>query len=225
MRSTYSARVISAISSAKDPVRAASMKKYMKGKFDYYGVSSPKLRKLTSPFLQKRNLPSAEAVPAMVLEFWRHPERELQYFAIELLKKYFRHTPREWVDLYEELITQKSWWDTVDGLAAWQVGYYFKNYPDQVLPYTAKWMESGNMWLQRTCLIFQLKYKEETDFELLKSLIIPLTDSKEFFIQKAIGWALREYSKLFPKKVMDFAGNQPMAKLSYREATRIVLNS
>jgi 3-methyladenine DNA glycosylase AlkD len=123
------------------------------------------------------------------------------------------------LNLYEELITQKSWWDTVDALAAWQVGDYFKKYPDQIIPYTNKWMDSGNMWLQRTCLIFQLKYKEETDFELLKSLIIPLSDSKEFFIQKAIGWALREYSKLFPQRVMDFASNQPMAKLSYREAT------
>jgi 3-methyladenine DNA glycosylase AlkD len=70
-----------------------------------------------------------------------------------------------------------------------------------------------------------LKYKEETDFELLKSLIIPLTDSKEFFIQKAIGWALRGYSKLFPQRFMDFASNHQMSKLSYREATRIVLNS
>jgi 3-methyladenine DNA glycosylase AlkD len=135
-----------------------------------------------------------------------------------------KQTPVEWIELFEELIIQKSWWDTVDALAAWQVGYYFSKYPEKIQPYTNKWMSNGNIWLQRTCLIFQLKYKEKTDFELLKSFINPLSGSKEFFIQKAIGWALREYSKLFPQEVMEFAGNQPMAKLSYREATRIAAN-
>lgn len=219
----YCEDIVNILNQYGDSARAAQMKRYMKNKFEFFGIPSPKLRQLSAPFLQRNNLPDAIHVPELAREFWNHQERELQYFAIELLKKYLRHTPIEWIDLYEELITQKSWWDTVDGLAAWQVGYFFKKYPDQVIPYTKKWMDSRNIWLQRTCLIFQLKYKEDTDFELLKSFIIPLSDSKAFFIQKAIGWTLREYSKLFPQRVMDFADNQPMAKLSYREATRIVL--
>jgi 3-methyladenine DNA glycosylase AlkD len=219
----YCEDIVNILNQYGDSARAAQMKRYMKNKFEFFGIPSPKLRQLSAPFLQRNNLPDAIRVPELAREFWNHQERELQYFSIELLKKYLRHTPIEWIDLYEELITQKSWWDTVDGLAAWQVGDYFKKYPDQVFPRTKKWMNSGKIWLQRTCLIFQLKYKEDTDFELLKSFIIPLSDSKAFFIQKAIGWTLREYSKLFPQRVMDFADNQPMAKLSYREATRIVL--
>jgi 3-methyladenine DNA glycosylase AlkD len=201
----YCEDIVSILNQYGDSARAAQMKRYMKNKFEFFGIPSPKLRQLSAPFLQRNNLPDAIRVPELAREFWNHQERELQYFSIELLKKYLRHTPIEWIDLYEELITQKSWWDTVDGLAAWQVGDYFKKYPDQIFPRTNKWMNSGKIWLQRTCLIFQLKYKEETDFELLKSLIIPLSDSKAFFIQKAIGWALREYSKLFPQRVMDFA--------------------
>jgi 3-methyladenine DNA glycosylase AlkD len=216
----YCEDIVNILNQYGDSARAAQMKRYMKNKFEFFGIPSPKLRQLSAPFLQRNNLPDAIRVPELAREFWNHQERELQYFSIELLKKYLRHTPIEWIDLYEELITQKSWWDTVDGLAAWQVGDYFKKYPDQIFPRTNKWMNSGKIWLQRTCLIFQLKYKEDTDFELLKSFIIPLSDSKAFFIQKAIGWTLREYSKLFPQRVMDFADNQPMAKLSYREATR-----
>lgn len=223
MTSDYSKNVIESLAIHADPARAIQMKKYMKDKFEFYGIPSPRLRKIASPFFQKNNRPEENEIPDLVYEFWKAPQRELQYFAVELLKKYVKGSPKEWINLYEKLITRKSWWDTVDALAAWQVGYYFKKHPDQVMPYTTKWMDSGNMWLQRTCLIFQLKYKDETDFQLLKSLIIPLSGSKEFFIQKAIGWALREYSKLFPQRVMDFASNQPMAKLSYREATRIVL--
>lgn len=225
MDAQYSKNVIESLAIHADPARAIQMKKYMKDKFEFYGIPAPHLHAVALPFLQKNNLPKANEVPELVFEFWKTPQRELQYFAIELLKKYLKQIPIEWIELLEGLIIQKSWWDTVDALAAWQVGYYFSKYPEKIQPYTNKWMSSENIWLQRTCLIFQLKYKEKTDFELLKSLIIQLTDSKEFFIQKAIGWALREYSKLFPKKVMDFASNQPMPKLSYREATRIVLNS
>ena len=223
MKSSYSAHVINAISGAEDPVRAVTMKKYMKNKFEYYGVASPQLHQATKPFLLKQNLPTVSEIPKLTLEFWNHREREAQYFAIELLKKYVTRSPENWIEFYEELIVTKSWWDTVDALAAWQVGYHFKNHPDQIAPFTSKWMDSGNMWLQRTCLIFQLKYKEKTDFELMRSFIRPLAGSKEFFIQKAIGWALREYSKVFPQKAMEFVSTQSLAKLSYREATRIVL--
>lgn len=220
----YCNNIVHALNSHADTGRATNMKRYMKNNFEFFGIPAPKLRQLSATFLQKSNLPDVMQLPDLVRELWSVPQRELQYFALELLKKYLRQMPRDWIDLFEELITQKSWWDTVDALASWQVGNYYKMYPDQIVPYTTRWMGSGNIWLQRTCLIFQIKYKEKTDFELLKSFIIPLTGSKEFFIQKAIGWALREYSKKFPQEVMEFAGKQPMAKLSYREATRIALN-
>ena len=146
----------------------------------------------------------------------------MQYFSLDLLSKYSRISLKEWIDLYEELLTKKSWWDTVDGLAASQVGGHFEKFPELIEPYTDKWMASDNIWLQRTCLIFQLKYKDQTDFELMKSFIRSLAPSNEFFIRKSIGWALRQYGKFHPDKVIKFVESQPMSNLSRREALRLM---
>lgn len=221
MISTYTQNVIDVFNSHADPVTAAPMAKYMKNKFDYFGIKSPLRKEISKPFLLKNNLPSTQRLQEIVIEFWNQPQRELQYFAMELLQKYSKVSPVDWINLYEDLITQKSWWDTVDGIAAWNVGDHFQKFPEQLVPYTTKWMDSENIWLQRTCLIFQLRYKEQTDFKLMKSFIIPLSTSKEFFIRKAIGWALRQYSKFNPLVVKDFVAQQPLSNLSQREATKI----
>lgn len=222
MISAYTQYVIEVFSEQHDPETAAPMAKYMKGKFDYFGIKSPLRREISKPFLVKTNLPPLDDVPNIIQELWGQPQRELQYFALELLQRYEKISPMNWIDLYERLITQKSWWDTVDGLAASQVGSHFKKFPEQISSYTQKWMKSENMWLQRTCLIFQLKYRDQTDFDLMKSFIIPLADSKEFFIRKAIGWALRQYSRTNAQAIVDFVANQSMSNLSSREALRLL---
>ena len=222
MISSYTRYVIEVFESYADPSTAAPMAKYMKDKFEYYGIKSPKRKEISKPFFIKNNLPDRHDVPEIINELWAQPQRELQYFAMVLLQKYAKTSSADWIDLYEKLIVQKSWWDTVDGLAAWNVGDHFRQFPEQISPYTKKWMDSGNMWLQRTCLIFQLRYKDKTDFKLLKSFIIPLASSKEFFIRKAIGWALRQYSKTNPLAVKEFVNEQPLSNLSYREATRLM---
>ena len=222
MISAYTQYVIEVFSEQHDPETAAPMAKYMKGKFDYFGIKSPLRREISKPFLVKTNLPPLDDVPIIIQELWGQPQRELQYFALELLQRYEKISPMNWIDLYERLITQKSWWDTVDGLAASQVGSHFKKFPEQISSYTQKWMKSENMWLQRTCLIFQLKYRDQTDFDLMKSFIIPLADSKEFFIRKAIGWALRQYSRTNAQAIVDFVANQSMSNLSSREALRLL---
>ena len=219
---TYSPKIIDAISTNANPAHAESMKKYLKNKFDFYGVKAPQLRDIAKPFLQKNNLPGISDIPAIVGNLWKHPQREAQHLAIELLKKYMKAEQEEWIELYEKIIVEKSWWDTVDAIAAWFVGNHFQRYPDQIQAYTSKWMNSENIWLQRTCLIYQLKYKHNTDFELMKSFILPLADSKEFFIRKAIGWALREYSKVEPQTVLQFVERHPLSPLSFKEATRLI---
>ena len=98
----------------------------------------------------------------------------------------------------------------------------FTNYPELIVPFTEKWMTSGNMWLQRTAILFQLKYKSQTDTELLFKYIIALDGSKEFFINKAIGWALREYSKTNPDIVIKFVTGHKLAPLSKREALKVI---
>lgn len=204
---------------------AEPMKKYMKHKFEFLGIKTPERRVLARPFLQKDKLPTLEQIPELVKALWEQEAREFQYFAIQLLIKVSKKAPPEWDDLYEYLIVEKSWWDTVDGLAGWLVGSHFIRYPDLIADCTNRWMESDNIWLQRTCLLYQLNYKENTDFELLKSFILPLKESKEFFIQKAIGWALRQYSKTNADAVTQFVSSTPLAPLSSREALRLINNT
>jgi len=218
----YTSSVIQTFEQHADSNLAKPMAKYMKNRFIYFGIKSPMRKEISKPYLAKANLPNINEIPQIVRKFWTQSQRELQYFALDLLQRYSKETPIEWIELYEELICQKSWWDTVDGLAAWQVGDYFKKFPGQLSNFTQKWMDSENIWLERTCLIFQLRYKEQTDFQLLKSFIERLTDSKEFFIRKAIGWSLRQYSKINPVAVKEFVLVQQMSNLSQREALKLI---
>jgi len=121
------------------------------------------------------------------------------------------------------MITHKSWWDTVDLIATKLVGEYFRIFPDQRGRYVEKWIASNNIWLQRTSIIFQLNYKEELDKEFLAYVINSLTGSKEFFINKAIGWILRQYGRTNPGWVIDFANKTRLNSLSRREALRNIL--
>jgi 3-methyladenine DNA glycosylase AlkD len=140
-----------------------------------------------------------------------------------LLEKKSKKAGVQTAELIEQLIVTKSWWDTVDALAAIHAGALFSRYPELVKLYIPRWMKSGNMWLQRSAILFQLKYKKNTDETLLFDCMRQLSGSREFFIRKAIGWALREYGKTNPAAVMDFVARQPLSPLSYREATRRIM--
>ena len=120
------------------------------------------------------------------------------------------------------MITHKSWWDTVDYIAANLLGTYFKLYPEQRQIYVKNWLASGNFWLQRSAILFQLKYKDQVDTEMLSHVITSLLGSKEFFINKAIGWMLREYGKTNPAWVVDFVNGHQLEKLSQKEALRLI---
>lgn len=206
-----------------NPEYAQYMKAYMRNKFEYLGIKSPLRRELTKPFLTKSSLPSLKEIWPIVRELWNQPEREYQYFAMEFASRYSRSVEKNWIDQYESLIVSKSWWDTVDFIAATLVGHYFKVFPDMIESVTRRWMRSGNIWLQRTCLIFQLKYKDDVNTDLLSSFIKELCTSKEFFITKAIGWSLREYSKRNPSWVLDFVQNNTLQPLSRREALKRII--
>jgi 3-methyladenine DNA glycosylase AlkD len=138
----------------------------------------------------------------------------------ELLEKYKKMWAEDMIELFEKLIVTKSWWDSVDYMSSALVSVYFKKYPQQIKPVTESWMASGNMWLQRVSLIFQLTYRKETDTELMFHYMRQLTHSKEFFIQKAIGWALRQHAKTDADLVKQFVENTKLAPLSKREALK-----
>ena len=120
------------------------------------------------------------------------------------------------------MIINKSWWDTIDFLSPKIVGEYFKLYPETIENQIEKWLHSNNIWLQRSCLIFQLKYKETLNTQLLAHIIQFLLGSKEFFINKAIGWILREYSKTNPQWVIKFVYTNNLNTLSKREAFKFI---
>jgi 3-methyladenine DNA glycosylase AlkD len=203
-----------------DPDKSVSMKAYMKGKFDYFGISSPERKTIQREwFMTIKGLDTWDVVYML----WNQPERELQYVAADLLKKLpLKAYDADDYKKLEELITTKSWWDTTDGIASNNVGRYFQAHPDMIEKVIKRWRQSDDMWLNRTTLIFQLKYKEETDFELTKDLIIQFLPVKEFFIQKAIGWALRQYSKSNPDAVREFIETLELSTVAKREAWKYI---
>jgi 3-methyladenine DNA glycosylase AlkD len=158
----------------------------------------------------------------IIERLWEMPQREFQYFGVDLLEKNVKNSDNSNLLLIEFMITNKSWWDTVDSIAIRVVGGLFKNQPELTIPYTEKWMASGNIWLQRTAILFQLKYKSNTDTDLLFKYILELKGSTEFFINKAIGWALREHSKTDPCLVIKFADSHSLSALSRREALKVI---
>ncbi|MEZ2414711.1 DNA alkylation repair protein [Muriicola sp. E247] len=205
-----------------DPNIAEGQTAYMRNQFGFYGLKSQVRREIQKIVFQKHLLPPRDDIPTVVTELWNKPERENQYMAQELAKKCLKPLRMEDNTLFEYMITHKSWWDTVDFIAANLVGPYFKSFPGQREKITGKWLSSNNMWLQRSVLLFQLKYKDSLDTDFLADTIHSLTGSEEFFINKAIGWILREYSKTNPQWVRQFVQATSLHPLSKREGLRLI---
>jgi 3-methyladenine DNA glycosylase AlkD len=207
----------------RDPVRAAQMKKYMKDQFEFYGIGTPDRRAMMSAHIREFGLPDWSHIEDISRNLWEMDQRECQYTLVDLMNRMKKKLTPDHLPLLEYLIVTKSWWDTVDGVAGWLVGELFKQHPELVRSTTSRWMESGNIWLQRSCLLFQLNYKKDTDLDLLFGFIEALSDHKSFWIRKAIGWILREYSKTDPKTVEDYVGAHPdLSGLSKREALKVI---
>ncbi|MGB5437133.1 MAG: DNA alkylation repair protein [Maribacter sp.] len=205
-----------------DSETAAGQKAYMRNQFEFYGIKTPKRRALQRPFFEKTYLPPKVELEHIVKTLWQRPQREYQFFAQELVFKYSRHFDQNDIDLLEYMVTNKSWWDTVDYIAVKLIGPYFECYPRQLDTYIEKWLASDNIWLQRCCLLYQLKRKDKIDTQRLEYIIKKLLGSKEFFINKAIGWVLREYSGTNPKWVKNFVEHNDLSSLSQREALRLL---
>ncbi|MBN3036412.1 MAG: DNA alkylation repair protein [Bacteroidales bacterium] len=207
-----------------DQKEAVFMKKYMRGQYDYYGIKTPLRRELLRTFLSEYGLPPADHTEALVRHCWKLNERDYQYVAMEILGRLIKRIAPGFTELFDYMILTKSWWDTVDYIAGHLVGIHFKRYPEMIEPWIPRWMDSDNIWLQRTCMLFQLHYKQQTDTALMAKCIRRLYGSGEFFINKAIGWALREYSKTDAQWVLQFVKKEPLAPLSRREALKWLEN-
>lgn len=205
-----------------DAENAVGQKAYMKNHFEFYGIKTPIRREIQKPFLARESLPPKKELEELVKTLWLKPEREYQYFTQELTYKYHKQVEKKDVALFEFMVVNKSWWDTIDFIAPKLIGEYFKKYPEQRDGCVKKWIASDNIWLQRSSILFQLNYKDNTDTEFLAYVINSLLGSKEFFINKAIGWILRNYSKRNPDWVIEFTNKTNLHNLSRREALRLI---
>jgi 3-methyladenine DNA glycosylase AlkD len=201
--------------SHRNPQAAKAMAAYMRDQYPFLGIKTPLRREILKEFLIS-NPPNKEWIPIL----WKLPEREYLCVAIDILDKIKKKLGPNDIILIEKCITNKSWWDTVDGLATNIVGYLFGKYPSLQEEYAVKWNQSDNMWLNRTAILFQLHYKQKTNETLLYNFILNHASSSEFFIQKAIGWALREYSKTNAASVVEFIHHHKLKPLSIREGLK-----
>mgnify|MGYP000132613412 CR=1 FL=1 len=207
---------------SQNPEIALGQKAYMRDQFEYYGLKTTLRRVLQKPFLNKAYLPTKKELGTIVISLWSKPQRDYQYFGQELAYCYLKQTEPKDIELFEYMVQHKSWWDTVDFIATKLIGNYFKHYPDKRHAYVKRWLSSENIWLQRSALLFQLKYKEEIDTKLLRTTINSLLGTKEFFLNKAIGWVLREYSRTNPEWVEQFVQENTLSPLSKKEALRLL---
>ncbi|UOR13002.1 DNA alkylation repair protein [Halobacillus amylolyticus] len=216
--------IVKELSANRDTTQNEAMEKYMKNQFPFYGIKTPERSKLVKKWLKSFTpMTFSERVETAYLLF-QEEERECHYAALALLDIDSKQPPEEAIDVYKEFLTSKPWWDTVDSISANLCGSYLLRYSDKLSEITVNWSNSEHMWVRRASLLNQLKFKEKTNEQLLFQTINKLKHEKEFFIEKSIGWILREYSKTAPQTVISFIESTELRPLSQREGLKWMKN-
>jgi 3-methyladenine DNA glycosylase AlkD len=217
------------LASAGDPERAPAMQAYMRSAMPFRGVSAPMVRAVCRERFQTHPMPDARAWQAAVLLLWDEAAyREERYAAILLAghRRYRPHQAPETLRLYRHLVETGAWWDTVDVIAATHVGAVLRAHPIEVTPTMRAWADDPHLWVRRTAVLCQLGSKEVADVDLLRHVLeANLEGSRrggEFFIRKAVGWALRQHARVDPEWVRRFVAEHAdrLSGLSRREALR-----
>ena len=205
-----------------DPVYAVPMAAYMKTEMPFYGIPKP-LRVPIYRTLKKEYAPSTqEEYESCVLALWNLPHREEKYAAIEYAMFFDKFITYKSLPLYERLVREGQWWDFVDPIAIALVGIALKKERARVEPKMNKWIHAPDMWIRRTAILSQNRHKAETNEQMLFEHCLDRAHEKEFFIRKAIGWALREYSYAAPKAVRQFIekNKNTLSTLSAKEGAK-----
>lgn len=212
-------RLRAAFEPARDEVRASRMSAYMRNKFAYFGIPASQRRALQREALEGLSKPNQDEITEAILMLWGLPEREYQYAACDVLERYARALDASFLEVCRQLIETKSWWDTVDTLAANTVGALVRAHPELARDMD-NWAADANLWVARTAILHQLRYNARTDSERLFRYCALRAGETDFFYRKAIGWALRQYSKTDPDAVRSFvaAHGAELSGLSKREA-------
>jgi 3-methyladenine DNA glycosylase AlkD len=227
---TYVGAVRAALAGAGDPVRAAQQRAYMKSELPYVGLTAPELRALLKPLLVEHRFIDRAAWESAVLELWEDvTHREEWYAAVALL----RHPAYgAWVDpdllpLLEQLVRGGAWWDVVDEIASHLVGQVLLDHRAEVTPVMDAWaVDDDSLWVRRTAMLAQLRHAEHTDVDLLERVLVANLDDtaygREFFVRKALGWALRQHARTDAAWVRTFVRTHAgrLSGLSRREALK-----
>ncbi|NGN62968.1 DNA alkylation repair protein [Streptomyces sp. A7024] len=218
---TVLTRLTAAYPTAADPVRAEQTVAYMKGVVPFLGIPAPERRALDRTVLAGLPRPDEEDCAEIALRCWQLPEREYHLFAVDYLRRYVKRLSSGFLPTVRELITHRSWWDTVDALAAHVVGGLVAADP-KLAADMDRWIEDDDLWVARTALLHQLRFKAATDTDRLFGYCLRRANHPDFFIRKAIGWCLREYAKTDPAAVRTFvtAHRGELSPLSVREALK-----
>lgn len=217
------------LAAAGDPARAVQQQAYMKSAMPYHGLTAAELKALLRPILVEHRFEERaewETTARLLWDVATH--REERYAAVALLRHRHYHP---WVDadlvpLLEHLVRTGAWWDYVDEIASHLVGQVLLEDRPTLTPLMIDWAEDDHLWVRRTAMLCQLRHREQTDTDLLKhALVVNLDDTvlgKEFFIRKALGWALREHARTDAAWVLDFVGTHAdrLSGLSRREALK-----
>lgn len=205
-----------------NPGKAVQMAAYLKTEMPFYGVQTPERRRVLNEARRLHPIETNDQYRDTVTALWKRPHREEKYCAVDLAIGEKRFISLDNLDLYRRLIVEGAWWDFVDSVAATLIGQVLMDDPDQMWPVLDGWIDDEDMWLRRTAILAQLKHKQSTDSDKLFGYCVQRAGETEFFIRKAIGWALREYAKTDPDLVRTFLDTHgdELSGLSYREAAK-----
>jgi 3-methyladenine DNA glycosylase AlkD len=212
-------------SAAANPAIALKQSAYMRNLFPYLGLTKPQRELLEKTIFKKTIIQNLADLEMILLKLWDQDHREFQYTALCLAQRYRKILTPKLLPTLETMIRNKSWWDTVDTIAPNLVGHLVKTHPE-LTKVMDRWIEDPYLWIRRAALLYQLRWKEATDEERLFGYCQKTLHEKDFFIRKAIGWVLREYSKTNPKSVKKFISEHQshLSNLSIREGSKYLDN-
>lgn len=210
------------LQAAGDSETATAMASYMKSPMPFYGVAAPQRREIMKQLIAAHSVDTNPGYRGDVAALWSGSHREEKYLAIGWARRHRRFIVFENIDVFERMITEGAWWDFVDDIAANLVGEILRIDPVVMRPVLEAWLDRDDLWLRRSVIISQLKSKQATDTELLFEACLRNLADPEFFIRKAIGWALRQHAKTDREAVIHFVEQHrnAMSGLSLREASK-----